>query len=119
MKFKMKLVPMSSKKNVHEIVLEAMHGDADHTDYINYCYKEDELKEFVKHVEQVNEYLSKFDNGGEYFTDVMCEDIETYSWLDDWPGDVTCDYQRKACLRGMKLFYYDENGLKYLLEIEK
>lgn len=116
MKFEMKLVPMSSKKNVYVVVLEAMHGDGDHSDYLEFSYKENEFQEFKKHVQQVNEYLSKFDNGGQYFNDVMCKDTDTYPWLDCWPRDITCDSYR-ACLRGMELFYYDENGLKYTLKI--
>lgn len=131
-------VDVLRKNNCFEIEVTMMHGDAD-SYTIKYIVIPEERLDLTKEAVVT---LIKMDNvpwndrreeyynidlwqkwfGPSYYGEWTsrisrqeCEEAHQYSF--EWDSDVTCDHQYLSALDSYKVFYYDEIGDKYNVEV--
>ena len=120
--------PLNTRKNTFEVVAKFMHGDADFYEDVSFYCDEEEVIEYWKFYKEYGklswnsrrEETSSVDGFWKLFTTNTEEDIamERY-WGDDlWPLDKTGGWNFRAGLDRMSFYYYDENGVKYHVEVK-
>jgi hypothetical protein len=106
-------------KNCFIVEVEWMHGDAD--TYTTEVHKYTDEKELIQHLEFLNAIkdMFKWGMGGTdaYFKKMSEADQKKYIDFEGTiPGDVT-NYEKDAAYENHKVFWYDELGGKYNVEV--
>lgn len=94
-----------------EVNVTFMHGDADAYTYERFFYtKKEEVLDFVNKLNALQDNYHSFrpDN----------EDKEAFEVIEDWPYDLFSDGECKACLRTIRVYWYDENHVKHDVNVQ-
>jgi len=88
-----------------------MHGDADGYEiFERECGTHAELDRITTKLKKLMDTDWNTQCGFDY--NVYYEAFE----CEDWPGEMSSDRQRPTMLDGFKVFYYNDNGLKFNCE---
>lgn len=121
-------VKRKEKKNLYEVKLECMSGDADayHTNGSSFSDKQ-QMIDYVTIALAISEAMSSgyardieevVDELEKVLSPELFESVEDGDEISDMcGGDVTCDGQYLAAITGVEVFWYDENGTKFNCEI--
>ncbi|MDF2534010.1 MAG: hypothetical protein K0R18_167 [Bacillales bacterium] len=111
-----KVIPTEQIKNVYEIKVNIMHGDADHYEDLTFHLEtEDEVNQYIDLLDRMEAEYPHGRGGGDDY-----DHLDGFNELlgDDWPGDVTSDSMYQASMDGYVVTYYDENGVEYEVEVQ-
>jgi hypothetical protein len=112
-------------KNMYELKVEYMHGDADGTTYHTQRYSEDEDDEMLidilglLHSFQADSLEEALEDMPEIFESQGIEDAhDRVSDFRDtfYEGDITCE-GRTAAIVGLDLWWYDNSGTKHDMKV--
>lgn len=112
--------PVAPHKNVYELVVDYMHGDADATTTQTHIYKKADEKRLKIDLIGLQAYPEERDDDAvEVVTDALEvagienaeEEAERISG-NFYEGDSTCEGER-CPIEGLELFFYDEHGQKF------
>lgn len=104
------------RTNEYEVKIEFMHGDADGESYESYFFKQEkEVVKVLKELDKLKHLYRPDEEDYEHTKSKILYDLMG----EDWPGDNTCDYQVRAAYNGYEVFFYDDYGTKWPVEVLK
>lgn len=118
-------VEIPTYKNMYELVVEYMHGDADGETFHTARYHEDDDEMLVDilgliHASKADSLDEAMNDLPEIFESQGIEDAHDRadSFHDSfYEGDITCEGQ-SAAIAGIDLFYWDNKGVKHGMAIK-
>ena len=112
--------------NIFELVATGMSGDADHYKHTSHFGDHDSIMPYVQllyTLENMNWNAKCEERNVDELLKITAIELglkedEATDWYGEMVGyDITCD-SRRAMLNGIKMFWYDETGKKFEVEIK-